>query len=162
MPLLPWSLVHPQLQHACFGLPQNCHVLLYTVNIFSSLACLPVYNAILCTSVNVHIHAQADVYILHIPGKNNQVADMLSHIDFAHVKHLVPALSISPFALFMPSVPPPLLIAWSVSLTGLWCSSLSHRYFCTAKIGSPNLGIFLIPLVKSFVLTIQRNPQEGL
>ncbi len=44
----------------------------------------------------------------------------------------------------------------------LWCSSLSHRYFCTAKIGSPNLGIFLIPLVKSFVLTIQRNPQEGL
>src|SRR6266498_3364180 len=74
---------------------------------FSSLTCLSIYNAILHTSIDVHIHAQADVCVLHVPGENSQVADALSCMDFAQAKHLVPALSISPFTLFMPSVPPP-------------------------------------------------------
>ena len=42
----------------------------------------------------------------------------------------------------------------------VWCSSLRGRYIWTAKISIPILVLFLIPLVKSFILSIQRIPQD--
>ena len=42
----------------------------------------------------------------------------------------------------------------------LWCSSPRHHHFCIPKIEILILGFFLIPLVKSFVLKIQRDPQD--
>ena len=43
----------------------------------------------------------------------------------------------------------------------LWCRSLKHHHFCIPEIKNPILGFFLIPLVKSFVLIVQRDPQDG-
>ena len=50
-----------------------------------------------------------------------------------------------------------LKMAWSA----LWCRSLKHRYLC-AKIPQPsNDDHFLIPLVETLLLVMQRYPIEG-
>jgi hypothetical protein len=42
----------------------------------------------------------------------------------------------------------------------LWCCSLKHHHFCIPEIEIPILGFFLIPLVKSLVLMVQRDSQD--
>jgi len=71
------------LQQVCSELRGHQCILLYTdnlntVDIFSSLRCLPDYNEILKKSIDLRLDSHADVRVLHVPGEQNQVADALS------------------------------------------------------------------------------------
>ncbi|KAF8222458.1 hypothetical protein L208DRAFT_1322558, partial [Tricholoma matsutake] len=71
-----------------------------TVNIFNSLRCLPEFNPLLKYCVDVFLHKKFDTfkhYILHIPGTQNVVADVISHCEFVKAQQLVPGLTITPF-----------------------------------------------------------------
>lgn len=66
---------------------------LNTVDIFSSLSAMPAYNILLREAVNL-LHAGChDLRVLHIPGKQNEVADALSRGDFQRALRLRPALT---------------------------------------------------------------------
>jgi hypothetical protein len=68
-----------------------------TVDIFNTLSALPTYNSILKSSVDVIISHNLNVHILHIPGKDNAVADALSCQNFISAKHLCPSLMVNSF-----------------------------------------------------------------
>ena len=68
-----------------------------TVQIFSSLACLPAYNHILRRSADILIANNLDLRVLHVPGDLNTVADALSRCQFGQALDVVPNLQISPF-----------------------------------------------------------------
>jgi len=70
---------------------------LNTVQIFSSLACLPAYNHLLRRSVDILLANDIDLRILHVPGEQNVVADALSRCQFSSALACIPDLSISPF-----------------------------------------------------------------
>jgi hypothetical protein len=76
-----------------------------TVDIFSSLRCLPAYNGIVKASVDFRLRAGLDLRVLHIPGAENGVADALSRNDFNRALELCPSLSIDTFNPFCPDVP---------------------------------------------------------
>jgi len=83
-------------------------VLLYTdnhntVDIFSSLHCLPEYNGIIRSSVDLRLRSLIDLHVLHIPEEDNGVADALSHGDIARALSLCPTLQVTPFNPFVPS-----------------------------------------------------------
>jgi hypothetical protein len=75
-----------------------------TVDIFSSLRCLPEYNGIIRSSVDFRLSSQIDLRVLHVPGEKNQVADALSRAEFTRALDLCPGLSISSFTPFIPSL----------------------------------------------------------
>jgi len=82
--------------------------------------------------------------------------------------------TVSPFWLFEYSLPKPakklaaLCTSWlshdaylrTRSLVYYDAVSLRHHHFCIPEIEIPILGFFPIPLVKSFVLMVQRDPQD--
>jgi len=75
------------LELSCQRLPPHSKLLLYTdnqntVDIFSSLRCLPTFSSILQMSITLRTVAQVDVRVLHVPGEKNEVADALSRADF--------------------------------------------------------------------------------
>ena len=83
------------LELSCQKLPPRSKLLLYTdnqntVDIFSSLRCLPDFSRLLQTSITLRTLADIDVRVLHVPGVENEVADALSRGDFHR------ALSVSP------------------------------------------------------------------
>jgi len=43
-------------------------------------------------------------------------------------------------------------LCWFFGEDWLWCTRLSHRYFCTKKFKGPKFPLFLIPLVKMLLL----------
>ncbi|KIM34835.1 hypothetical protein M413DRAFT_49006, partial [Hebeloma cylindrosporum] len=68
-----------------------------TVQIFNSLACLPIYNSLLRHSVDILLHDELQLRVLHVPGDENIVADALSRCEFHRALCAVPDLKISPF-----------------------------------------------------------------
>lgn len=95
------------LLHVSQSASPKAKLLLYTdnqntVDIFSSLRCLPAYNEIIKASVVLRLDAEVDVRVLHIPGEDNQIADALSRMDFDRALRLRPSLSISSFTPFCP------------------------------------------------------------
>jgi len=61
-----------------------------TVDIFNSMRGLPAYNYILRSSVDICLETQHQLRVLHVPGRQNEVADAISR------RQLVRALSIHP------------------------------------------------------------------
>jgi len=70
---------------------------LNTVQIFNTLGCLPSYNHILRRSIDLLLSTGIDIRILHVPGKQNSVADALSQCNFEKALFLTSGLKISPF-----------------------------------------------------------------
>jgi len=68
-----------------------------TVNIFNTLQCLPEFNPLLWHCVDIFLHNEFDVHMLHIPGAQNVVADAILHHEFSKAARLVPGLLITPF-----------------------------------------------------------------
>lgn len=68
-----------------------------TVDIFNSLRCLPPYNHLLKSAVDILITGNHSLRVLHVAGVENGVADALSRSDFDRALSLNPALRISPF-----------------------------------------------------------------
>ena len=68
-----------------------------TVHIFDSLGALPFYNEILKAAVHVLITESIDLRVLHIPGEQNEIADVLSRKRFDIARQLQPGLVIKPF-----------------------------------------------------------------
>ncbi|KAJ3845814.1 hypothetical protein EV368DRAFT_27653, partial [Lentinula lateritia] len=69
---------------------------LNTVDMFNSLHAQPKYNPILIAVVNLLIDSHVDLRVIHISGRQNSVADALSHFDFDKVRELQPNISILP------------------------------------------------------------------
>ena len=90
------------LLHTSLNNGHQRRVLIYTdnqnsVDIFSSLRCLPQYNGIIKSSVDIRVDSHLDLRVLHVPGESNQVADALSRGEFTRAMDLCPELTISPF-----------------------------------------------------------------
>jgi hypothetical protein len=68
-----------------------------TVHIFDSLAAGPGYNDLLKAGVDLLIEFGVDLRVIHIAGKENEVADALSRHDFDRAINLVPKLEILVF-----------------------------------------------------------------
>jgi len=68
-----------------------------TVNIFNTLRCLPEYNHLLKASVDILIDGDHSLWVLHVPGTENDVVDALSHSQFSRALQLKPNLCISSF-----------------------------------------------------------------
>jgi len=68
-----------------------------TINIFFLLNVLPSYNILLQEVVNLLYKRNHGLPVLHIPKKQNTVADALSHTDFDHTLALQPNLLIYEF-----------------------------------------------------------------
>ena len=102
------------LELSCQRLPPHSKLLLYTdnqntVDIFSSLRCLPTFSSILQMSITLRTVAQVDVRVLHDPGEKNEVADALSRADFHRALTYSPDLILNfftPPSLHEPSKPP--------------------------------------------------------
>jgi hypothetical protein len=77
------ALVHVQSKA-----PRGSKVLIYTdnantVDIFRSLRCLPPYNHLLKSAVDIVIQNDYSLRVLHVPGEQNIVADALSRVQFS-------------------------------------------------------------------------------
>jgi hypothetical protein len=59
-------------------------------------------NGIIKASVDLRLHNEVDIRVLHIPGEDNQIADALSRMDFDRALSLRPSLMISSFTPFCP------------------------------------------------------------
>jgi hypothetical protein len=82
--------------------PRGSKILIYTdnantVDIFRTLWCLPAYNHLLKTAVNVLITNDYTLRVLHIPGDQNIVADALSRVQFSIALNCVPELKLFTF-----------------------------------------------------------------
>lgn len=69
-----------------------------TVSMFDSLSASPEYNDILRTSVDIRLKYNIDLRVLHVPGLDNTVADLLSRDKLTELIALVPTISILPFS----------------------------------------------------------------
>ena len=90
------------LRDASSRAQQGARIVIYTdnmnsVQIFNSLACLPAYNHLLHHSVDILLHTNIELHVLHIPGEENTVADALSRGQFTTALEICPELRISPF-----------------------------------------------------------------
>ena len=54
-----------------------------TVDIFRSLRCLPAYNHLLKSAMDILLCNDFSLQVLHVPGEQNIVADALSCIQFS-------------------------------------------------------------------------------
>lgn len=70
---------------------------LNTVDIFDSLKASPPYNVLLCTAIDLLIHHDIDLRVIHIRGEDNTIADAISHHDFPRAYCLSPGLVINSF-----------------------------------------------------------------
>ncbi|KAJ7116635.1 hypothetical protein C8R44DRAFT_627562 [Mycena epipterygia] len=70
---------------------------LNSVQILSSLSAEPAYNVLLKAAVDLLIEHDVDLWVLHIRGEDNTVADAISRSNFSLVHSLVPELGLTPF-----------------------------------------------------------------
>jgi hypothetical protein len=82
--------------------PRGSKILIYTdnlntVDIFRTLRCLPAYNHLLKTAVDVLIANDFSLRVLHVPGTLNSVADALSRVQFSVALNLEPNLKLFTF-----------------------------------------------------------------
>lgn len=68
-----------------------------TVDMFDSLGARPAYNEILRLSVDIRVSSHIDLRVLHVPGKDNNVADAISRNAFDAAKLFAPGLAIGTF-----------------------------------------------------------------
>jgi hypothetical protein len=68
-----------------------------TVDIWHSLKASAPYNDLLIMGIDALIDYNTDAHVLHIPGEDNIVADVLSHFNNELALHLVPNLRIITF-----------------------------------------------------------------
>jgi hypothetical protein len=68
-----------------------------TVDIFNTLSASPPFNPILKSAVDILLAHNIDLWVLHIAGEKNSVADAISHQNFISAKKQIPGLSINPF-----------------------------------------------------------------
>ena len=54
-----------------------------TVDIFRTFRCLPPYNHLLKKAVDILIKHDFSLRVLHVPGEQNTVADVLSRVQFS-------------------------------------------------------------------------------
>jgi len=90
------------LRDAQYRTHKGARVVIYTdnlntVQIFNSLACLPAYNHLLRSSVDILLSTKIDLRVLHILGEHNRIADALSRCQFTLALKIAPGLRISPF-----------------------------------------------------------------
>ncbi|KAF8545849.1 hypothetical protein OG21DRAFT_1518488 [Imleria badia] len=69
----------------------------FAVDVFSTLCASPSFNGVLLTSVDTLIASSIDLRVVHLTGKQNTVADSLSHFHNDSVRSSVPGISILPF-----------------------------------------------------------------
>jgi hypothetical protein len=82
--------------------PHGSKILIYTdnlntVDIFRSLRCLPPYNHLLKTAIDILISKDYSLRVLHVPGDENTVADALSRVRFSVALGLEPNLRLYTF-----------------------------------------------------------------
>ena len=96
-----------------------------TVNIYDSLSALPGYNDLLWASVDLLLEHNIDLWVLHIPGKDNVIADLISRKKFGEAICLAPSLQISHFQ-------PPQCVLGAAKKWWLWLHTDhdSHSGFC--------------------------------
>ena len=68
-----------------------------TVDIFSSLRCLPAYNPILKAACSLLIATDHQLRVFHVPGDQNEIADAISRQLFADAIVMRPQLTINYF-----------------------------------------------------------------
>ncbi|KAG1775723.1 hypothetical protein EV702DRAFT_919184, partial [Suillus placidus] len=68
-----------------------------TVAMFDSLRAKPAYNSLLLSAVDILIAHGVDLWVEHIPGQQNVIADALSRFHNELVKDLVPTTQIFDF-----------------------------------------------------------------
>ena len=90
-----WAVQHLHLHHSsCLAIfSDNSN----TVNMFNSLKAQPLYNPLLTTTINLLLWSHIQLYVFHIPGEHNVVADALSHSLFHNTHIHSPALQVHPF-----------------------------------------------------------------
>ena len=64
---------------------------------FDSLHAQPLYNLLLITSVDLALKHHVCFWVFYIPGKQNNIANALSHCQFDVVHALMPGLHTSNF-----------------------------------------------------------------
>lgn len=163
-----WAVQHLHLHHSsCLAIfSDNSN----TVNMFNSLKAQPLYNPLLTTTINLLLWSHIQLYVFHIPGEHNVVADALSHSLFHNTHIHSPALQVHPFT------PPQLMLGavqqWTNhplalgNLRGLpgaasTSSMLEHLHF-TVQSGLHPLPLMALHSICTFLsaaLTIfQSNP----
>jgi hypothetical protein len=90
------------LEHASSLCSSPSRIAIYTdnsntVDIFSSLRCLPAYNEILKQSANILLATDHQLRVFHVPGHDNSIADAISRQSFAKAIVARPDLQIHPF-----------------------------------------------------------------
>ena len=90
------------LHHAQSKVRPGSKILIYTdnantVDMFRSLRCLPAYNPLLKSAVDVLIKHDLSLRVLHVPGENNVIADALSRIQFSVALQKEPCLRLYDF-----------------------------------------------------------------
>jgi hypothetical protein len=94
------------LDHIQARAPKHAKIIIYTdntntVDIFRSYHCLPAYNPLLKTAVNIILANDYSLRVLHVPGSENIIADALSRVKFSIALQYEPQLR---FTLFNPPV----------------------------------------------------------
>ncbi len=98
-----WSaLLHPTPHHLTIHTDSS-----NSFNIFNSLHASDPYNSILMSAASIQINYGIDLCIFFIKGKQNTIADALSHHSFDFIHNLVPNVSIQHF---MPLSSPAMLV----------------------------------------------------
>ena len=90
------------LDHIQTRAPKGSKIIIYTdnsntVDIFRSYHCLPAYNSLLKTAVNIVLANDFSLRVLHVAGNNNVVADALSRVRFSVALQNEPQLQITLF-----------------------------------------------------------------
>ena len=90
------------LHHVQHIAPCGSRILIYTdnansVDIFRSLGCLPSYNHLLKSAVDILIENDYSLRVLHVPGEENIVADALSRVHFSVALRMEPTLKLLSF-----------------------------------------------------------------
>jgi hypothetical protein len=90
------------IKHASKILPFGAKLVVFTdnsntVDMFNTLRCPPSYNFILRFTIDILIESDLSLRVIHVPGKENEVADSLSRQNFALCLSIVPEIKISSF-----------------------------------------------------------------
>ena len=81
--------------------PHGSKILIYTdnsntVDIFQTLCCLP-HNQLLKSAINILIKNDYSLCVLHVPGEQNIITDVLSHVKFLIALNIEPDLKLDSF-----------------------------------------------------------------
>jgi hypothetical protein len=90
------------LKHIQTKAKRGSKILIYTdntntVDIFQTLLCLPPYNPLLKTAVDIIMCNKYSLHVLHISGDQNIIADALSRVHFSVALQIEPNLTLFSF-----------------------------------------------------------------